>query len=224
MDVAANLNHIQQNIEDACRKAGRNREEITLIGVTKYVTIERTMEALEAGVRNLGENRLQGFSEKYEAIGDKAKWHFIGSLQSRKVKDMINKIDMLHSLDRISLAKEINKRAEKPIPCFVQINTSGEASKQGMEPKEALSFIVELAKYDKIKVVGLMTMAPFVEEETVIRETFSRLRQLRDEVKEKRYSHAPCDYLSMGMSNDYQLAIEEGATHIRIGSKLVGQK
>ncbi|SDL76398.1 YggS family pyridoxal phosphate-dependent enzyme [Sediminibacillus halophilus] len=224
MDVATNLEQIQQNIGEACRKAGRKEEEITLIGVTKYVTIERTEEALAAGVRHLGENRLEGFSEKYNAIGKRAKWHFIGSLQSRKVKDMINKIDMLHSLDRNSLAKEINKRAERTVPCFVQINTSGEASKHGIEPEQALGFIEGLAQYDKIQVVGLMTMAPFVEDETIIRQTFRTLKMLRDEVKQKDYQHAPCRYLSMGMSNDYQLAIEEGATHIRIGSKLVGQK
>ncbi|QTN01447.1 YggS family pyridoxal phosphate-dependent enzyme [Sediminibacillus dalangtanensis] len=219
-----NVEQIQYNISEACRKAGRKEEEITLIGVTKYVTIERTEEALAAGVHHLGENRLEGFLQKYDAIGEKAKWHFIGSLQSRKVKDMINKIDMLHSLDRKSLAKEINKRAEKPVPCFVQINTSGEASKHGIEPEEALKFIDGLAQYDKIQVVGLMTMAPFVEDEEIIRQTFRRLKMLRDEIEEKHYQHAPCRYLSMGMSNDYQLAIEEGATHIRIGSKLVGQK
>ncbi|WP_153462512.1 MULTISPECIES: YggS family pyridoxal phosphate-dependent enzyme [Sediminibacillus] len=224
MDVAKNLEQIQQNIREACRKAGRKEEEITLIGVTKYVTIDRTEEALAAGVRDLGENRLEGFSQKYEAIGDKAAWHFIGSLQSRKVKDMINKIDMLHSLDRSSLAKEINKRAEKSIPCFVQINTSGEESKHGIGPEEALEFVEGLAKYEKVQVVGLMTMAPFVEDEATIRQTFRRLKMLRDEIAQKHYQHAPCQYLSMGMSNDYQLAIEEGATHIRIGSKLVGQK
>ncbi|SDJ73923.1 YggS family pyridoxal phosphate-dependent enzyme [Sediminibacillus albus] len=224
MDVQTNLHIIQQDIRDACQKANRDEHEITLIGVTKYVTIERAQEALAAGVQHLGENRLEGFNQKYEAIKSQAVWHFIGSLQSRKVKDMIDRIGVIHSLDRNSLAKEINKRAEREIPCFVQINTSGEESKHGLKPEDAMAFIEGLAKYEKVKVIGLMTMAPFVEEEGLIREAFRKLRKLRDEIRDRGFRHAPCEGLSMGMSNDYQIAIEEGATHIRVGSKLVGQK
>ncbi|WP_077622094.1 YggS family pyridoxal phosphate-dependent enzyme [Sediminibacillus massiliensis] len=223
MEVKENLQEIRQNIRQACGKVNRNPEEITIIAVTKYVTIERTQAALEAGIMNLGENRLEGFSDKYEAIGDKAVWHFIGSLQSRKVKDMINEIDVLHSLDRKSLAKEINKRANSVKSCFIQVNVSGEESKHGISPDEVVAFVESLQAYEKIRVDGLMTMAPNIEDEDKIRSVFRELRHLRELIISKNLSYAPCQGLSMGMSNDYHIAIEEGATHIRIGSKLVGQ-
>lgn len=222
MDVAANLEEIKSAIGQACKKSNRNPDEISIIGVTKYVTIERTEEAINAGIANLGENRLEGFLEKYNHFGNRAKWHFIGTLQSRKVKDVINHVDMLHSLDRLSLAKEINKRSDKQVNCFVQVNVSGEESKHGLEPDKVLPFIEELEKYSNVHIVGLMTMAPHIEEKDHLRGIFRNLAELRDTVKKKGFPHAPCEFLSMGMSNDYDIAIEEGATHIRIGSKLVG--
>lgn len=222
MTVAARLKDINKQIETACQKVNRKMEDITLIAVTKYATIETAQEAIAAGIRDLGENRLEGFREKYAAIGDKVNWHFIGTLQSRKVKDLINDIDVLHSLDRKSLAKEINKRAEKTIPCFVQVNVSGEETKHGLAIDEVKPFIESLSVYEKIKVIGLMTMAPHTDDEQILRQTFRQLRTLRDEIQALELTHAPCEYLSMGMSNDYGIAIEEGATHIRIGSQLVG--
>lgn len=222
MSVAKNYQEIQQQIENACNKVGRNKEDITVIAVTKYATIETAKEAVSAGIQHLGENRLEGFQEKKEAIGEEVSWHFIGTLQSRKVKDLIHDIDVLHSLDRKSLAKEINKRAEKTVPCFVQVNVSEEESKHGLAVAEVKPFIESLSKYENIEVVGLMTMAPHTEDEEILRETFQRLRRLRDEIMELNLSYAPCNYLSMGMSNDFHIAIEEGATHIRVGSKLVG--
>src|SRR5699024_8980708 len=211
-----------QNIQQACDNSNRNSNEVQLIGVTKYVTVDRAKEAVDAGVIHLGENRMEGLLEKYDALGNDTTWHFIGSLQSRKVKEIIGKVDYIHSLDRKSLAKEINKRTDKPVKCFVQVNVSGEETKHGLKLQEVESFVEMLANYSNIEVVGLMTMAPFVEDEDVIREVFRNLRQLRDTIKTNSWSHAPCKYLSMGMSNDYQIAIEEGATHIRIGSSLVG--
>lgn len=222
MDVVENLKTIKEKISHACKKSNRKIDEITIIGVTKYVTIERAMETIDAGVIDLGENRNEGFLEKYEKIGSKANWHFIGTLQSRKVKDIIDKVSYIHSLDRLSLAKEINKRASKPVECFVQVNVSGEETKHGLNPNEVNNFIQEIEKYPNVHVVGLMTMAPHIDDKDEIRNVFQRLAQLRNEIQSKRYLHAPCQYLSMGMSNDYDIAIEEGATHIRIGSKLVG--
>lgn len=222
MTVAARLKDINKQIETACQKVNRKMEDITLIAVTKYATIETAQEAIAAGIQDLGENRLEGFQEKYATIGDKVNWHFIGTLQSRKVKDLINDIDVLHSLDRKSLAKEINKRAEKTIPCFVQVNVSGEETKHGLAIDEVQPFIESLSVYEKIKVIGLMTMAPHTDDEQILRQTFRQLRTLRDEIQALELTHAPCEYLSMGMSNDYGIAIEEGATHIRIGSQLVG--
>jgi len=223
VNVVDNLTAIKESIGHACEKAGRNPDDITLIAVTKYVTIERTEEALEAGITNVGENRNEGFLEKYETIGDEATWHFIGTLQSRKVKDIIDKVDVIHSVDRTSLAKEINKRAEKPVDCFIQVNVSGEESKHGVKPADVLSFVESLTSYPNVHIIGLMTMAPHVEDEDKLRVIFRRLRELRDEVRAQNFSHAPCTHLSMGMSNDYEIAIEEGATHIRIGTKLVGE-
>lgn len=223
MVVAKNLQAINKNIEAACKRSNRNPQDISLIAVTKYVTIERNKELVEAGIKNFGENRSEGFLEKNEAIENEVNWHFIGTLQSRKVKDVIDKVDMLHSLDRKSLAKEINKRTNRPIDCFVQVNVSGEETKHGLTIDEVEAFIEELAKYDMIRVVGLMTMAPHVEEEEPIRDVFRRLATLRDKIRDKQLEHAPCKFLSMGMSNDYEIAIEEGATHLRIGSKLVGE-
>ncbi|PAE16698.1 YggS family pyridoxal phosphate-dependent enzyme [Virgibacillus sp. 7505] len=220
--VQENLKRIKDDISSAAARTGRNSEDITLLAVTKYVTIERTEEAVDAGIVDLGENRIEGFLEKQAIIGEKAVWHFIGSLQTRKVKDVINQVDYLHALDRLSLAKEIQKRATKKIKCFVQVNVSGEATKSGVSPEETLSFIKELAEFPAIEVVGLMTMAPNTDNEDVLRSVFSGLRQLRDEVAAAGLTHAPCTFLSMGMSNDYTIAVEEGATHIRVGSALVG--
>ncbi|HLR62197.1 MAG TPA: YggS family pyridoxal phosphate-dependent enzyme [Lentibacillus sp.] len=222
MDVAENLSRIRQNIEQACKNSNRNLDEITIIGVTKYVTIERAKETIEAGITNLGENRLEGFLEKHENIQDSASWHFIGTLQSRKVKEVIGKVDAIHSLDRMSLAKEINKRAAKPVDCFVQVNVSGEETKHGFVPEDTLSFIRELEVYNNIRIAGLMTMAPHIDDEEQLRNNFRQLASLRENIQAENITYAPCEYLSMGMSNDYQIAVEEGATHIRIGSDLVG--
>jgi len=222
MSVKKNLEQIKQNIKLACKRSQRNPDDITIIGVTKYVTIERTKEAIEAGITHVGENRTDEFLNKYEQVGEEATWHFIGTLQSRKARDIIEQVDVIHSLDRMSLAKQINKRASKPIDCFVQVNVSGEETKHGLSKKEVLSFIENLADYENIHVIGLMTMAPHIQDENKLRDIFKQLAMLRDQVKAKSFSHAPCTYLSMGMSNDYEIAIEEGATHIRIGSDLVG--
>ncbi|MFD2208747.1 YggS family pyridoxal phosphate-dependent enzyme [Virgibacillus halophilus] len=223
MEVATNLANIRSRIEAACDRSNRNKEDIVIIGVTKYVTIERTEETINAGIKNLGENRLEGFLDKYQHFQDEdVCWHFIGSLQTRKVKDVIDKVDMVHSLDRMSLAKEINKRIDRPVDCFIQVNVSGEESKHGLMKEELMQFIADIRQYEHVRIAGLMTMAPLTENEQVIRNVFRELRELRDAVKEQGHSHAPCRFLSMGMSNDYEIAIEEGATHIRIGTDLVG--
>lgn len=222
MEITTNLANITTNIKRACQKSNRNPEDIHIIAVTKYVTIERTKEAFAAGVTNFGENRAEGLLEKYSDVDKAANWHFIGTLQSRKVKDIVDKVEAIHSLDRESVAKQINQRSEKVLDCFIQVNVSGEESKHGLAPDQVEAFIETLAAYEKVRIVGLMTMAPHVSDETVLRQTFSELRHLRDTIAAKNYPHAPCEFLSMGMSNDYEVAIEEGATHIRIGSKLVG--
>ncbi|WP_066370409.1 YggS family pyridoxal phosphate-dependent enzyme [Neobacillus fumarioli] len=221
--VAENLERIKQQINDACRNAGRDPEVVKLIAVTKYVSIERAEEALKAGIYNLGENRDEELLKKWEVLQDKPIWHFIGTLQSRKVKNIIDKVEYIHSLDRLSLATEINKRANRVIKCLVQVNVSGEESKHGISFEDAAGFIEELSKFQNISIVGLMTMAPFTQDEQLLRSCFRKLRELRDQIREKNWAHAPCTELSMGMSNDYLYAIEEGATMIRIGTALVGE-
>ena len=221
MNVRENFETITKEIAETCKKVGRNAEEVNLVAVTKYVSDARVGEAIEAGITDFAENCPQNYVERKSKYSDKI-WHLIGSLQTRKVRDVINEVDYFHALDRDSLAKEIEKRAEKEIKCFVQVNISGEESKHGLTSEEAIDFVKSLEQYSKIKVVGLMTMAPFVDDEEILRNCFKKLRNLRDEVKGLNLSYAPCEFLSMGMSNDYKIAIEEGATHIRVGTALVG--
>ncbi|MDQ0177649.1 YggS family pyridoxal phosphate-dependent enzyme [Bacillus chungangensis] len=223
MKVKDNLAVIHEKIEKACLKAGRKTDEVNIVAVTKYVSIDRAKEALQAGLVHLGENRDDGLLRKYEALGEEPIWHFIGSLQTRKVKQIIHKAAYIHSLDRISLAKEINKRANKPVKCFVQVNVSGEASKHGLVPEEVEDFIQQLQAYPNIVVVGLMTMAPHIHDQDALRTYFRKLKELQLDIQQLGLDNAPCRELSMGMSNDYEIAVEEGATFVRLGTSLVGE-
>lgn len=221
--IKENLRKIRQNIEQACMRAGRRPDEVRIVAVTKYVNEARAREAVEAGLTHIGENRLEGLTEKRRALADlDVTWHFIGTLQSRKVKDVLPQVDYIHSLDRLSLAKEIQKRAERAVKCFVQVNVSGEATKHGIREDDVLPFIDRLREFPNITVVGLMTMAPANAEEDELRRIFRRLKNWQRAVEEKHWEHAPCRELSMGMSGDYIVAVEEGATFVRIGSALVG--
>ncbi|WP_026689983.1 YggS family pyridoxal phosphate-dependent enzyme [Alteribacter aurantiacus] len=226
MSVKENFFEIKDEINRACLRVDREPEAVSVIAVTKYVSLERTKEALQAGIRHIGENRIEGGVEKREAIPDIGTWHFIGNLQSKKVKHIVGHFDYLHSLDRMSLAKEIQKRFEgqAPLKCFVQVNVSGEESKSGLTPEETIPFIEELRHYPAIEVVGLMTMAPFVDDPEDVRPYFKQLRELKEAVEKRNYPHAPCRELSMGMSNDYKVAVEEGATFVRVGSALLGKE
>lgn len=224
MTVKDNLQKIESEIQGACQRVGRKVECVKVIAVTKYVSDETALEALEAGVTNIGENRAEEGLRKMEALNRRGTWHFIGTLQSRKVKDVVTKFDFIHSLDRLSLAKEIQKRATKKVKCFVQVNVSGEESKHGLALPDVISFINELQQFPSIEVVGLMTMAPNVENPEETRTFFRKLKELQKDVQALQLPYAPCLELSMGMSNDYQIAIEEGATYIRLGTSLVGNE
>ena len=226
MAVKDQLTEIQAQIDSACERSGRARERVEIIAVTKYVSISRAKEALDAGIYHVGENRVEEGLEKWKELGNDGTWHFIGNLQSKKVKNIIQQFDYIHSLDRISLAKEIEKRMEdnEKIKCFVQVNVSGEESKSGISPQESISSIKQLAEYPSIEVAGLMTMAPLVEDVETLRPYFRKLREIKEEAEALRLPHAPCHELSMGMSNDYIVAVEEGATFVRIGSALVGSE
>ena len=185
----------------------------TIVCASKYVGSSSIRKMYNLGIKNMGENRAQAFLQKYDELTDlDITWHFIGHLQTNKVKDIINKIEYLHSLDSIKLANEIEKYADKKIKCFIEIN-SGEENKTGISYEEALNFYNELKKYDKIEVVGFMTMAPNTTDENTIKGVFMRLKDFRDSIDKNLF-------LSMGMSNDYKIALECGATHIRLGSIL----
>ncbi|WP_107942245.1 YggS family pyridoxal phosphate-dependent enzyme [Metasolibacillus fluoroglycofenilyticus] len=219
--IIGNLEQIQKKIKQAQERSGA-QQQVHIVAVTKEVDVERTNEAIAAGLLHLGENRPEGLLAKREAIQQAASWHYIGSLQTRKVKQVINEIDYLHSLDRLSLAEEIEKRAEQVVKCFVQVNVSGEESKHGLTAEEAIAFLHSLSEMTKIEVVGLMTMAPYSADEQLLRSVFRNLKKLQQEVVALKLPYAPCTELSMGMSNDYEIAVEEGATFVRIGTALVG--
>jgi len=223
--VKERITAIEKRLLAACERSGRSRDDITLVAVTKSISDERTAEFIEAGMIHVGENRTERMVEKHAAIHQpQIKWHFIGNLQSRKVKDIIDIVDVIHSVDRLSVAKQIDKRAVKPIDCFVQVNVSGESSKSGLAPDEVQSFIESLKDYDKVRIIGLMTMAPYDAKEEELRQYFRQMRVLRDQIALQQLQHAPCTELSMGMSNDFEIAVEEGATYVRIGTALVGSE
>jgi pyridoxal phosphate enzyme (YggS family) len=222
MKVKANLDRINHKIQLACDRVGRDVNSVKIIAVTKYVSIERTKEAFDEGIMDFGENRDEGLIKKWSELGDELRWHYIGSLQTRKVKSIIDKVSYIHSLDRLSLAEEINKRANFPINCLIQVNVSEEESKHGLKQEELLGFIQQLEQYQNIRVVGLMTMAPLTKDKTIVRNCFSALKRKQEEVIQLQLAYAPCEELSMGMSNDFEIAVEEGATFVRIGTALVG--
>ncbi|KQS19425.1 YggS family pyridoxal phosphate enzyme [Exiguobacterium sp. Leaf187] len=221
MSILDNVQEVTKRMEQASEKSP-SEKQVQLIGVTKSVSSQVASELLAAGVTHLGENRPDGLLEKQAELGRTAcTWHFIGTLQTRKVRQIIDAIDVLHSLDRLHLAEEINKRTDRIIDCFIQVNVSGEESKQGIAPEDVPSFLHEIGQYPAIRVIGLMTMAPLTEDTARIREVFRSLKTLQEEVKAKKLSYAPCTELSMGMSSDFEIAIEEGATFVRIGTTLV---
>lgn len=199
-------------------------DSATIIVVTKYHTVEQTLEAYEAGVRDFGENRPEGFLEKRKALPEDANVHFIGTLQSRKVKEVADDLYYLHSLDRESIAKKIEQYSDHTVKCFIQVNVSGEDSKHGLKPEDVPLFLERLAEYEKIEVIGLMTMAPQTENRSLISGVFKNLFELKQKLAESNHDNIQIKELSMGMSNDYEIALQNGATFVRIGSKIMGSR
>ncbi|WP_086350498.1 YggS family pyridoxal phosphate-dependent enzyme [Candidatus Enterococcus clewellii] len=220
--LADNLNEIKETIKLACTHAHRSETEVTLVAVTKSVDSEVAEQLAELGVEDFAENRVDKLLEKKAALKNYSsiKWHLIGNLQRRKVKLIINNIDYFHALDSLSLAEEIQKRAEKTISCFVEVNISAEESKHGLRKEKLKDFINQLSTMDKIRVVGLMTMAPLNADDDELHTFFSELKDAQTMVREMNLPYAPCTDLSMGMSNDFPIAVEEGATFVRVGRGL----
>ena len=219
MNLKENTERVFQQIKDASQQAGREANSVSVVAVTKYVDVPTAEALLPLGVHHIGENRVDKFLEKYQALKDQdVVWHLIGTLQRRKVKDVIQYVDYFHALDSLKLAEEIQKRSDQVIKCFLQVNISREESKHGFSKEELLELLPELATLDKIEYVGLMTMAPFEASSDELKEIFKATQDLQLEIREKQIPNMPMTDLSMGMSRDYKEAIEFGSTFVRIGT------
>ena len=219
MNLKENTERVFQQIKDASQQAGREDNSVSVVAVTKYVDVPTAEALLPLGVHHIGENRVDKFLEKYEALKDRdVNWHLIGTLQRRKVKDVIQYVDYFHALDSLKLAEEIQKRSDRVVKCFLQVNISREESKHGFSREELLELLPELATLDKIEYVGLMTMAPFEASSDELKEIFKATQDLQLEIREKQIPNMPMTDLSMGMSRDYKEAIEFGSTFVRIGT------
>ena len=222
-----NLIQVEQNIEEACRRAGRDRSEVTLIAVSKTKPVETLQEAYDLGVRVFGENKVQEMADKYEVLPKDIRWHLIGHLQRNKVKYIIDKAVLIHSVDSLRLAQTIEKEAKKhnlTAHILIEVNVAREESKFGIFPEDLEALVDEIAKLPHIQVDGLMTIAPFVADPEENRPVFRELRKLSVDITKKKVDNVTMSVLSMGMTNDYQVAIEEGATMVRVGTGIFGAR
>lgn len=225
--IRENLVSVQKNIEKSCERAGRNAEDVRLIAVSKTKPVEALKEAYEAGCRDFGENKVQELTEKYEELPKDIRWHMIGHLQRNKVKYLVGRVYIIHSVDSVKLAEEISREAVKKnvtVPILVEVNVAGEESKFGTSVREAEMLVREIAALPGISVRGLMTIAPYVEKAEDNRQYFVNLRQLSVDIKKKNIDNVCMDVLSMGMTGDYTVAVEEGATYVRVGTGIFGER
>jgi len=223
--IKKNLEIINEKIKNAALKVNRNPEEIKLVAVTKTATIEQIKKAISAGIKIIGENKVQEAKEKYQILSTDIEWHLVGHLQTNKVKYAIEIFDLIHSVDSIKLAKEIDKRSLQfgmITNVLVEVNVSGEETKYGIKPEEVKLFLKEISEFSRIKVRGLMTIAPMAEDTEEVRPYFRKLRELFEKIKIKSIKNIKMDYLSMGMTEDFEVAIEEGANMVRIGRGIFG--
>ncbi|MBE7023917.1 MAG: YggS family pyridoxal phosphate-dependent enzyme [Clostridia bacterium] len=224
--IENNLNQVLSQINSAAESSGRNRDEVKLVAVTKTYGADLINEAIEKGVTDIGENRVQEIMEKYEAVLP-VKWHLIGHLQKNKVKYIIDKVELIHSVDSFELAKEIDKHAkkiDKVQNILLEVNVSGEESKFGIRPEECEELCCRISELENVKIQGLMTIAPFVDDKELLEEVFGGLSQLAEKVREKNIPGVSMDELSMGMTNDFSIAIGKGATMVRVGTGIFGKR
>lgn len=225
--VKDNLNEVEERITAACKRNGRKREEVTLIAVSKTKPVEMIEKVYETGVRNFGENWVQELKEKTEIVKEEINWHLIGHLQRNKVKYIIDKVACIHSVDSYRLAEQIDAEAKKKgitVNILLEVNVAEEDTKFGLKVEETEALVREIAPLEHVKVKGLMTIAPFVGNPEENRMVFRKLRQLSVDIKSKNIDNVCMDELSMGMTNDFEVAIEEGATLIRVGTAIFGQR
>ena len=221
------LQEVEKRIQAACDRAGRKREEVTLIAVSKTKPVETLQEAYDLGVRIFGENKVQELTAKYEALPKDIHWHMIGHLQTNKVKYIIDKAELIHSVDSLKLAETIEKEAAKHdliADILVEVNVAEEESKFGMKMEEVIPFVEKVSAFPHVRVRGLMTIAPFVEDPEENRSIFADLHKLYIDIKKNNHDNDTVSVLSMGMTNDYEVAIEEGATMVRVGTGIFGAR
>lgn len=225
--LAENLKEVEQKIQEACDKANRKREEVTLIAVSKTKPVSMLQEVYDLGIRNFGENKVQELSEKYGQMPEDMVWHMIGHLQRNKVKNIVDKAALIHSVDSMRLAETIEAEAAKKdiiVNILLEVNVAEEDSKFGLKVDEVLPLVEEIAKLPHLRIKGLMTIAPFVEDAEENRPVFACLRKLSVDIANKNIDNVSVEVLSMGMTNDYQVAIEEGATMVRVGTGIFGSR
>jgi len=227
MPIRENVHFVRNKIAEACQRSGRDPEEVELVAITKTVDVEQINEAMKAGILVVGENRVQEAWRKFQEVGKGVHWHIVGHLQTNKVKRVLQFADMIHSVDSVYLAREIQTQAEKldrTIEILIQVNTSGEESKFGFEPEVTIGAIEEISAFSNLEIKGLMTIGAFLLNPEDVRPCFKLLRDLKDRVNEHKIAGFEIGTLSMGMTNDYEVAIEEGSTMVRVGTAIFGER
>lgn len=227
MMLAENLKAVERQIEEACKRAGREREDVTLIAVSKTKPVAMLQEVYSEGVRDFGENKVQELCDKIEQLPRDIKWHMIGHLQRNKVKYIVGNVALIHSVDTYRLAEEINIYAKKKnitVPILVEINIAGEKTKFGTAAEDAMLLVEDISKLENVRIMGLMTIAPPVVDPEENRPYFRKIKQLSVDIINKNIDNVSMEILSMGMTGDYAVAIEEGATMVRVGTGIFGER
>ena len=222
-----NLAQVEENIEKACKKAGRDRSEVTLIAVSKTKPVSMLQEIYDENIRHFGENKVQELCDKIEQLPEDIHWHMIGHLQRNKVKYIVGKVDLIHSVDTYRLAEEINIQAKKKnviVSILVEVNIAEEESKFGISKEDAILLVEEISHLENVRIKGLMTIAPYVENPEDNRQYFQKIKQLSVDITNKNIDNVSMEILSMGMTGDYMVAIEEGATMVRVGTGIFGER
>ena len=225
--IKNNIINVQNKINVACQKTERDVQDVRLIAVSKTKPVSLLQEAYDAGIRDFGENKVQEIIEKYDKLPNDIRWHMIGHLQRNKVKYIIDKVCLIHSVDSLRLAEEINKEAIKHnliMPILIELNVANEDSKFGLSVSDCIEMITEISLLPNIRIKGLMTVAPFVDNPEENREYFQAMKQLSVDITKKNIDNVCMDILSMGMTGDYEVAIEEGATYVRVGTGIFGER
>lgn len=225
--LSDNLHEVQENIRKACERSGRNPEDVTLIAVSKTKPVSDIQQIYAAGIREFGENKVQEMNDKQKVLPGDINWHMIGHLQRNKVKYIVDNVAMIHSVDSVRLAEEISKEAVKKnvtVDILVEVNVAKEESKFGLYTEDVRQFVEQISKLPGINIKGLMTSAPFVDNPEDNRQYFKKLKDLSVDINAKNIDNVHMDFLSMGMTNDYVVAVEEGATHVRVGTAIFGHR